>query len=92
MKWDEFCKFEHLFQVWSSFWNRNKIFHSICETEQIIFVRSKHSASTVLTGVKAALAYKPHPDFEPKKKKKKKKNIFFFFFFFFFWKKIIKKI
>ena len=33
---------------------------------------------TVLTGVKAALAYKPHPDFEPKKKKKKK---FFFFFF-----------
>ena len=26
---------------------------------------------TVLTGVKAALAYKPHPDFEPKKKKKK---------------------
>ena len=32
---------------------------------------------TVLTGVKAALAYKPHPDFEQKNKtkiKKKKKN------------------
>ena len=27
--------------------------------------------TTVLTGVKAALAYKPHPDFEQKKKKKK---------------------